>query len=171
MARIQSMHPRSTGFTLVELLVVLAIVSVLAGLLFSVSDGIFDRGNRNRAISELKAISVALEAYRSKFGDYPDVLTARELFDALDGKLGPTGNTLTPAYSPFLEAGNFSLGSEEAPELLDPWDQPYAYRYLEAVDGSRLTSFILFSAGADGEASPDGRGSDSINDDNLWPDG
>ena len=160
-----------SGFTLVELLLALLIVGLLAGLLFSVSDRIFDRGKQSRAISELTAISVALESYRVHFGDYPDVLTPRQLFDALEGKLGPKGNSLEPAYPPFLQAGNFSLGSEERPELLDPWDEPYVYLYREGKGFNRLTSFLLFSVGPDGKASPDGRGSSSENDDNLWPDG
>lgn len=165
------MRLRNQGFTLVELLVALLIVGILAGLLFSVSDGMFDRGKRSRAESELSSISVALEAYRARFSDYPDVGTARQLFDALDGKLGPKGNPLATAYPPFLEAGSFSLGSEEHPELLDPWEEPYVYQYLKGEGAQPNSSFVLFSAGPDGRASPDGKGSASENDDNIWPDG
>lgn len=162
---------RCKGFTLVELLVVLLIVGILAGLLFSISDGIFNRGDRSRAASELTAISVALEAYRAQFSDYPDVGTPRQLFDALDGKLGPKGNTLVPPYPPFLEAGNFTIGSDESAELLDPWEEPYVYKYLKGEGARPASSFLIFFAGPDGKASPDGQGPASENDDNLWPDG
>jgi general secretion pathway protein G len=166
-----SEHVPHKGFTLVDLLVVLLIVGILAGLLFSVSDGIFNRGKRSRAESELTAISVALEAYRARVSDYPDVGTSRQLFDALDGKLGPKGNTLVPPYPPFLEAGNFSIASDESPELLDPWEEPYVYQYLKGEGTHPASSFLTFSAGPDCKASPDGQGSATKNDDNLWPDG
>ena len=121
MIKIRKVGEYSFGFTLVELLVVLVIVGVLAGLLFSVSDGIFGRGQRGRAQSELEAIRVALEAYRARFGDYPEVVTSSQFFQALEGKVGPKGNLLTPPYPPFLVAGDFSLRGEETPELLDPF--------------------------------------------------
>jgi general secretion pathway protein G len=158
------------GFTLVELLVVLLIVGILSGLLFSLSSGIFGKGARSQAVSDLQAITVALEAYRNRFGDYPDMVGSRQFFDAFDGKRGPKGDTLSPAFPPFLESGQFLPGNEDHPELLDPWGQPYLYRYLPGTDTSRLNSYALFSSGPDTKSSPDGEGPASENDDNLWPD-
>ena len=171
MFRIRKSYARKAAFTLVELLVSMLIVGILAGLLFSISGGVFNRGERSRAVSELNAIKVALEAYRARFSDYPDVESARQLFDALDGKLGPRANPLVPPYPPFLQAGSFSLGNEESPELLDPWENPYIYLYINGEGTHPISSFVLFSAGPDGEASGDGQGSAQENDDNLWPDG
>ena len=155
------------GFTLAELMVVILLIAILSGLVFSISSGVFEKGERSTAESQLQAISVALESYRNRFGDYPDVLTSRQFFDALDGKLGPQGQLLSPPFPPFLEAGQFALSDAENPELLDPWGQPYVYIYHEPDSQTRLTSFDLFSKGPDGKASSDGESATTLDDDNL----
>lgn len=156
------------GFTLIELLIVVLLLAILGGLLFSVSSGVFQKGDRSRAVSELQAISVALEAFRGRFGDYPEVDSAGDLFDALDGKLGPRGDKLDPQFPPFLEAGRFSLGDDENPELLDPWGKPYIYSsYLIPDTQTRQSGYSLYSNGPDGKSVNDGEGDDPVNADNL----
>lgn len=61
----------ATGFTLVEMLVVIAIIAVLAALLIpAVMMAI--RAARNTAIAlEIKQLDTAIEAYRLEKGDYP----------------------------------------------------------------------------------------------------
>ncbi len=63
-------HQR-VGFTLVELLVVMAILGVLAGLLaWGVNSARVAILKRAQA-AELANIATAVEAYRTKYGDYP----------------------------------------------------------------------------------------------------
>ena len=59
------------AFTLIELLTVIAIIGILAGITFGLVKGVGDHGRITRATSELAALSVALEAYRQYYGDYP----------------------------------------------------------------------------------------------------
>src|SRR5213075_1249213 len=62
---------QSRGFTLTEMLVVIAIIAVLAGLLLP-AVMIAIRTARNTAIGlEIKQLDTALEAYRLEKGDYP----------------------------------------------------------------------------------------------------
>ena len=160
----------AAAFTLVELLVVFALLGILIGLIFPVSTGVFKRGKTSRAESEIEAISVALEAYRMNFGDYPQAQTPRQLFDALDGKLGPgeTPVILTPPVRPFLEAEQFSLSSAAQPEILDPWGNAYEYRYIAlAPPAAILSGYSLYSKGPDGKASVDGEGDTQVDKDNL----
>ena len=59
------------GFTLLELLVVLALVATLGSLLLGGGRYVFASGRSSRARAELAAWAVALESYRSAQGDYP----------------------------------------------------------------------------------------------------
>ncbi|MDF2439287.1 MAG: ral secretion pathway protein, partial [Abditibacteriota bacterium] len=74
-----------SGFTLVQLLVALAIITVLASVLMSV----FGRGRvaaqRAQCDMRLKAVAVALDAFRQENGTYPEALnelTARKYLDS-----------------------------------------------------------------------------------------
>ena len=59
------------GFTLVELLVVVAVILLLAGMLFRIGNLVSDRAQRARAISDMQAIANALEEYYAAHGIYP----------------------------------------------------------------------------------------------------
>lgn len=89
---------RNRGFTLIELLVTVGIIAVLIGIILPMLNGAFRQGEASRTRADLNSISVALEAYKLKHGDYPrfqprdlDDRTdrgARRLFDALVGENG-----------------------------------------------------------------------------------
>src|SRR3954469_5977168 len=59
------------GFTIVEVLVVMAIILVLAGLVLATSSYVHNKGARSRAEAEIAAMSAALENYRADNGIYP----------------------------------------------------------------------------------------------------
>src|SRR5438128_9081784 len=59
------------SFTLVELIVVLTIIFVLTGLVFTAAGFIANKGARARAESEMAALTAAIENYRSDNGNYP----------------------------------------------------------------------------------------------------
>jgi len=62
-----------SGFTLVELLVVIAVVGVMAGVLVAVLNPatFFARGRDSRRLSDLTTIQSALEQYYAENGSYP----------------------------------------------------------------------------------------------------
>jgi prepilin-type N-terminal cleavage/methylation domain-containing protein len=66
-----SSRENKTAFTLIELLMGIAILGVLAAITFGVFQGVKDSQNRARAKAELSVLSQALERFKSKYGDYP----------------------------------------------------------------------------------------------------
>lgn len=67
-------HHGSSGFTLVELLVVTAIIGILIGLVFGVSGLAAKKSDEGKAKSHMQQISNSLEEYRVVFGSYPATL-------------------------------------------------------------------------------------------------
>src|SRR5437660_10515842 len=61
----------SGAFTLIELLLVIAIIIILAGLILSTAGYVQKKGARARAEAEIAAISAALESYKADNGIYP----------------------------------------------------------------------------------------------------
>ncbi len=99
---------RRSGFTLVELLTVMAIIAILAALTLQVSGYVQRKAASARAEAEIKAMEAACEAYKSDNGIYPG---------------GPTsvmtvGTTSIPA---FVTGGQTtSDGKPSATTSLDP---------------------------------------------------
>ena len=62
--------------TIIELLVVIMIILILAGLILSISSYVQNKGARARAETEIAAMSAALESYKADNGIYPSDNTA-----------------------------------------------------------------------------------------------
>ena len=134
---------RSAGFTLVEILVVLAIISLLAGVvLVNVAPNLM-MGQQATAKAQIREFTGALATYQLAHGWYP---TQQQGLDALVRK--PTKEPV-PANYP---AGGY-LASRTLPP--DPWKRPYLY----LVPGRQDEPYEIFTYGADGE--PGGSGADA----------
>ena len=114
---------RANGFTLIEILVVMAIIGMLAVM---VAPNLFRQqagAMRDAAASQISALETALDAYRLDMGEYPDSLEG--LMENDSGRASWNG--------PYLR--------REIPR--DPWGNDYYYE----SDGR---DFTLMSYGADG---------------------
>jgi prepilin-type N-terminal cleavage/methylation domain-containing protein len=85
-ARIRAARENESGFTLVELLIVIVILGILAGIVvFSVA-GITGRGAAAACKSDVASVQVATEAYYAQTGgwpaDIPALVTAKLLKSA-----------------------------------------------------------------------------------------
>ncbi|MFN2622878.1 MAG: type II secretion system protein [Chthoniobacterales bacterium] len=67
------------AFTLIELLIVMAIIIVLAGLILATANYVQKKGYRSRAEAEIAAISAALENYKADNGVYPSTAETNAL--------------------------------------------------------------------------------------------
>jgi prepilin-type N-terminal cleavage/methylation domain-containing protein len=80
----------SAGFTLVELLTVMVVIVVLAGLVVSGATYAQKKSAMERARAEIQAMSVALESYKIDNGDYPRTDSKGDaVTDALDAQKAP----------------------------------------------------------------------------------
>ncbi len=59
------------SFTLVEMLVVMAIIAILAAILLPAIRAAVSAAKNNRIAQEINSLHQAVEAYKAKFGDYP----------------------------------------------------------------------------------------------------
>lgn len=121
---------RRNGFTLLELLVVVAIIGVLAAYVGPKYFSQIGKSETGTAKMQIDALAKALDAYRLDTGHYP---TTEQGLAAL---------TARPADEPKW-AGPY-LQKAVPP---DPWQRPYVYR-SPAADGSE---FDLRSHGRDGQ--------------------
>lgn len=87
-----------TGFTLLELLTVIAVVAILFTLSIGAIRGVKERANVARARSELGSIVTALEEFKRLYGDYPQT-----------GEFGQAAATPTSATGPGLQTAQAKL--------------------------------------------------------------
>ncbi|PYK30647.1 MAG: hypothetical protein DME57_06260 [Verrucomicrobia bacterium] len=86
---------RARGFTIIELLIVIAIIIILAGLIMSTVGYVQKKGARSRAEAEIAAISAALESYKADNGIYPS--------DAAKTDVDPTASPTPATASLYLD--------------------------------------------------------------------
>jgi len=140
--KFKDMIRSSQGFTLLEMLVVLVIIGLLAGLVGPRMFSRVDDSKIKTADVQIKMIKGALHTLRLDIGRFP---TAQEGINLLYSP--PSDDRLKPLWKgPYLD--------EKIP--LDPWGSPYQY----AVPGSEGQPFALYSFGADGKAGGDGISAD-----------
>jgi general secretion pathway protein G len=128
------------GFTLVELLVVIVILSMLAGIVAPKLFGQVDRSKWNLTKTKMAPIKTAIDTYCLNCGDYPV---------AFDNLLANPG---IPSWSgPYLEAS----------QLIDPWGFEYVYVLHGPIHPE---SYDLISYGKDGAPGGDGYNAEQYND-------
>jgi general secretion pathway protein G len=88
---------QSSAFTLIELIVVIAIIIVLAGLVLATSGYVANKGRRSRTEVEIAAISAALENYKADNGIYPLNSDTSALDPTID--LNPSASPIPNNYT------------------------------------------------------------------------
>ena len=126
---------RRAGFTLMEVLVVLIIITILAGI---VGLNVMHKPGEARiakAKIQVRSLQTALQLYKSEQGRFP---SQEQGLDALCAK-----PTQPPVPDKYPDGGY--LESRKVP--LDPWNRPYIY----LVPGRHGEAYEVITYGADGE--------------------
>jgi prepilin-type N-terminal cleavage/methylation domain-containing protein len=66
---------RNEGFTLIELMIVVAIIAIIAAIAIPSLLNARKAGNEASAISSLRTLTTVNEQYRTRFQEYPSLLT------------------------------------------------------------------------------------------------
>lgn len=125
------------GFTLLELVIVMVIIVILAGVVVANFGPRTREARRTKAVADIKTLDMALETYNAHNGFYP---TTQQGLDAL---LKPPSSPPVPRAwrGPYLK--NYT----SIP--LDPWGNPYQY---EAPGTHNPESFDIYSLGPTGQS-------------------
>ena len=141
----QSLKPKNKGFTLIEVLVVMAILALIFGMVAPQLFGKKDDADRNKTKLDIAALENALQIYRLDNYNYP---STEQTLQALVSK--PNG---------YPEPKNYSSGGYIQKLPKDPWGNDYVYQ-----SPGEHGEYDIISYGADGR--PGGEGNNA--DINSW---
>jgi type II secretory pathway pseudopilin PulG len=145
---------------LVELLVVITIIVILAGLILATTGYVQKKGARSRAEAEIAALSAALESYKADNGIYPtnsdtnalDASVSTDpststyqkaslyLYEQLSGDATGTRQPSASAKSYFAFKPNMLLPAPPSTAnviaIRDPFGNSYGYSTIRAATGT-----------------------------------
>ncbi len=135
----QADRRREAGFTLVELLVVLIILGLIAAFAAPQVIKFVGGAKTDSARIQIERLSGVLDLYRLQVGRYPsDDEGLNALMEA-------------PAEAPNWDGPYL----KKADSLVDPWGQPYLYRFP-----GEHGDYDLYTLGADGQEDGEGENQD-----------
>jgi general secretion pathway protein G len=137
-----SASKRSRGFSLLELLVVLLIMGLLAGLVGQRLFTKFDDSKITTTQTQIRMFKGALETMRLDISRFPTQEEGLQLLTT-----APADDRIKARWrGPYLD--------EAVP--LDPWGSPYQY----SLPGTGAQPYALYSFGADGKRGGEGNDAD-----------
>ena len=149
--------PCRRGFTLVEILAVLAIIGVLAGLLLSGIVAARNAAGKQHTRVIITQIEAAITRYQNDYGDFPPgeggAAGSESLYQALSNPNNPNGT------GPYISGNEPPVGDPDNSgrnKMLDHWKRPIHYTHHRHYSGDpRADEYRLQSPGLDGQYDTD----------------
>lgn len=124
---------RPQGFTLIEMLIVLAIISLLVGMGTYMMKNVLGDADEGRVKADIQALNASLIRYKTRAGIYP---TTEQGLQSLVSM--PTVGPKPRSYKSLMKPAG----------IIDPWGNPYEYKR----PGDRNPeTYDIYSRGLDGE--------------------
>jgi prepilin-type N-terminal cleavage/methylation domain-containing protein len=139
------------GLSLIEMLVVVAVIAVLATMVIGVATHIDTQAKEKGIESVLTLLEGALQEYHEFTGSFPEQLEKNFVNAAAHSEYLYQELSSIPNSRKILETINNSLienkygTAQTPPEIHDPWGTALDYRYVRAIDNFPE----LISAGPD----------------------
>jgi len=134
-----SARAHQRGFTLLEIMVVVAIIAILSTVVVLNLVGKTHEASVARAKGDIQALTQALQLYKMDNFSYP---TTQQGLEALQSR--PDGNPPAPNWKQYVT---------KLPN--DPWEQPYQY-----LSPGQHGDFDVYSTGADRKPGGEGENAD-----------
>lgn len=129
-------NTRSSAFTLLELLIVITIISVLAGLVMGAANSVQNKGKRSRTEAEIAAIGAALESYKADNGEYPSNGSSASCSNLVTALMPAGGGKVYYEFKPkWTNAGG----------AVDPFGNNYCYIYVNGSPNNGTNNYDLWS--------------------------
>ncbi len=129
---------RSKGFTLVELLIVIIIIGILAGMMMLSTGGATAKAEATKIVSDMRNMKAAAIMYYADHGKWTS--TIGDLAKYLDGKVASTS-----ADTQDIGKGTFKIASDDIEVKVTDTDIQSALKNMDAVKekSGDVSTFIM----------------------------
>lgn len=153
-----------SAFTLIELLIVIAVIAVLAGLSFPAMRGALNSGKKAQARNDVQQMAAAIRAFELEYGRQPSTTTGEDqwvggnnenlvkVLLGIDQNLNPRGIRF---FEPKMVSDTKGGVNQSNFRFYDPWGSPYYIKLNTDYDnkinhyGDQYVSVVVHSTGPD----------------------